>query len=129
MLEDRIPVQIFGQTYEILGNPSETLYYNSLARFVEEKMKDIMNFTNVVSTQKIAVLAALNIAEELFRERENKSMGGKVAERKVDDLIKLLDQAMRQDSGKTSPKAQAPQKSDGPEAAKKENFTEELTLI
>ena len=88
MIEDKIPVQIFGQTFEILGNPAETLYYHSLARFVEDKMKEIMHSTNVVSTQKVAVLAALNIAEELFRDRENKSLGGKSVEKKVDDLLK-----------------------------------------
>ncbi len=123
MLEDRIPVQIFGQTYEILGNPAETLYYNSLARFVEERMKDIMNSTNVVSTQKIAVLAALNIAEDLFREKENKSMGGKVADKKVEDLIKLLDQAIHPELQK-KPEKPSPQPSE-----KSEPFTEELSLI
>ena len=122
MLEDKIPVQIFGQTYEILGNSAETLYYSSLARFVEEKMKDIMNSTNVVSTQKIAVLAALNIAEELFRERENKSMGGRVADKKVDDLIRLLDQTLKEGSpAKTAEKPKAPKAA--------EPFSQELTLI
>ena len=96
MLEDRIPVQIFGQAYEIVGNPSETLYYSSLARYVEDKMKEIMNHTNVVSTQKVAVLAALNIAEELFRERENKSLGGQVVEQKVQDLLKKLEEAIKE---------------------------------
>lgn len=99
MLEDKIPVQIFGQTYEILGNPAETLYYNSLARFVEDKMKEIMNHTNVVSTQKVAVLAALNVADELVRERENKSLGGKSMEKKVDDLVKKLDGVIRGSGG------------------------------
>ncbi len=95
MIEDKIPVQIFGQTYEILGNPTETLYYSSLARYVEDKMKEIMHHTNVVSTQKVAVLAALNITDELFRDRENKTLGGKSADKKIEDLLKKLEDAVR----------------------------------
>src|SRR5437868_7039490 len=94
MLEDKIPVKIFGQPYEILGNTSESLYYNSLARFVESKMKEIQDSANIVSSQKIAVLAALNIADELFRERENKSFSGKSVDKRAEDLIKLLEKAM-----------------------------------
>ena len=125
MLEDKIPVQIFGQTYEILGSQSETLYYHSLARYVEDKMKEIMAHTNVVSTQKVAVLAALNIAEELFRERENKSMGGRVVEKKLDDLVKKLDQSIRE-PGDPAPKARKPAPAPVPEESA---YPQELELI
>ncbi len=92
MIEERIPIKIFGQTYEVLGDPSETLYYNSLARYVETKMQDIQKGTNIVSSQKIAILAALNIADELLHERESKTTVSKTSDKKVDELIKLLDQ-------------------------------------
>ncbi len=98
MIEERIPVQIFGQAYEIIGNSSDALYYHSLARFVEAKMKEVQDAAHVVSTQKIAVLAALNIADELFRERENKSLSGTHIEKKHEDLIKLLNQALQEPS-------------------------------
>ncbi len=94
MIEEKIPVIILGQTYEILGNPSDALYYNSLARYIEEKMKEIKQMTHIVSTQKIAVLAALNIADELFQERENKSSSSNSQEKKQEDLIKLLEQTL-----------------------------------
>ena len=106
MIEEKIPVQIMGQTYEILGNVSEALYYNSLARFVEDKMKDIQLSTKIVSTQKVAVLAALNIADEVFRDRDNKQLSGKSQDKKFEELIHLLDRAMREPS-EESPKPQA----------------------
>lgn len=97
MIEEKIPVQIFGQTYEIVGNPAEALYYNSLAQFVETKMKEIGDSTNIVSTQKIAVLAALNITDELFRERENKSDSGKSLEKKHAEMIHLLNKVLEEE--------------------------------
>ena len=130
ILEDKIPVQIFGQTYEIIGNPSETLRYNSLARQVEEKMKEIMAHSNVVSTQKVAVLAALNIADELSRERENKSMGSKTTDRKVEDILKKLEAAIREPGELMAPKPAktetAPKREHAP---KDESAPEELQLI
>lgn len=96
MIEEKIPVVILGQTYEILGNPSDALYYNSLARYVEDKMKEIQQLTHIVSTQKIAVLAALNITDELFQDRENKSNNNSSQEKKQEDLIKLLEETLKE---------------------------------
>ena len=107
MIEDKIPVQIFGQTYEIVGNVSESLHYNSLARYVEAKMKEIQDSANIVSTQKIAVLAALNVADELFRERENKSLSGKSFDKKHDDLLRILNKALEEPEDPAPPKAAA----------------------
>lgn len=98
MYEERIPVNILGQTYEILGDPSEALYYNSLARFVEDKMREIQNATHIVSSQKIAVLAALNIADELFQEKDTKSFSSKSSEKKAEDIIELLDSVLEKQS-------------------------------
>lgn len=116
MMEEKIPVKIFGQTYEILGDPSEALHYNSLAAYVEAKMKEIMESTNIVSSQKIAVLAALNICDELFSERENKSFSVKSYDKKHADLIKLIDKVLDEPSAKpvihppkAEPKREIPQ--------------------
>ncbi len=98
MYEERIPVNILGQTYEILGDPAEALYYNSLARFVEEKMREIQNATHIVSSQKIAVLAALNIADELFQDRDDKSFSSKSSEKKYENIMNLLDSALEKES-------------------------------
>ncbi len=98
MLEERIPVEIFGQTYEILGDSSQTLYYNSLARYVEEKMREIKLSINIVSDHKIAVLAALNIADELFQDKEKKNTKGHSADLQYEELIELIDNALKNSS-------------------------------
>lgn len=96
MLEERIPITISGQIYEIIGNPSDALYYNSLAQYVESKMKEIEKHTNIISSQKVAVLAALNITDELFRERDRKSDSGRSLDKRHEELIHLLDQALNE---------------------------------
>jgi len=63
----RLPVkaEIFGQTYTIRGELDEA-YVQKLASYVDEKMRAVANATSTVDTQKVAVLAALSIADELY---------------------------------------------------------------
>src|SRR5712692_6716852 len=59
-----VKVQIFGQTYSIQGE-LDGKYVQKLAQYVDEKMHAIADVTKTVDTQKVAVLAALAIADEL----------------------------------------------------------------
>lgn len=59
-----VEVEIYGSSYKVRGaNDSEHLH--QLAGFVDEKMREIATQTKTVDTTKIAILAALNIADEL----------------------------------------------------------------
>ena len=59
-----VKVQILGQTYAIRGDLDEP-YVQKLAEYVDEKMRAIAEATATVDTHKVAVLAALAIADEL----------------------------------------------------------------
>lgn len=75
MSEDNggVVVEIFGGQYRVRGDcDSEKI--REIARYVDGKMKEVASTTPVSSLASIAILAALNITEELFRvrdEREN----------------------------------------------------------
>jgi cell division protein ZapA len=64
--QDSIDVEIFGQTYKIRGEADET-HILKLARYVDEKMREIVEATNTVDTLKVAILASLNIADEYLQ--------------------------------------------------------------
>ena len=63
-----VTVQIFGNQYPIAG-VNDTQYVEELARFVDSKMNDIAKGSTLLSSGKVAILAALNMADELFRLR------------------------------------------------------------
>ncbi len=84
-------VNIMGLEYPMEANPGDELYVNRLAQFVEEKMKEVKQESNVVDSYKLAVLAAMNIADELFRLQDSKSDGVHTTDSKTDELLKLLD--------------------------------------
>ncbi len=76
-----VPVEIFGQTYTVRAG-ADPGYIESVAAFVDQQMRDVSRTSRAVDSVRIAVLTALNIADELFRLRsEVRSGGGELQER------------------------------------------------
>ena len=67
---NRVEVQIFGQNYHIVGNENPDRVY-ALAQVVDRKMKEIAEHGKGISPLKIAILAALNICDEMLSIQEN----------------------------------------------------------
>ena len=84
-------VQIMGHDYPLESNTGDDLYVNRLAQFVEERMKEIKAESKVVDSYKLAVMAAMNIADELYRLKDAKGVHTDALETKASHLIKLLD--------------------------------------
>ena len=57
-----VRVEIYDQTYQLRGSDPE--YINQLADFVDTKMRLIAQSASTVDSLRVAVLAALNIADE-----------------------------------------------------------------
>jgi len=57
-------------------------------------MREIADKLHLVDTQKIAVLAALNIAFELKQENKSDEMISEAAEKKITDMLTLLGNAL-----------------------------------
>jgi len=88
-----IPVEINGQRYPIRST-LDPEYVAQLAAYVDGKMRAAAESTPTGDPQRLAVLAALNIADELFRSRDaNRLRDGELAER-AGELEKLLDRVL-----------------------------------
>jgi cell division protein ZapA len=88
-----ISVEIQGQRYPIRSE-LEPEYVNRLAVYVDEKMRAASDLTPTGDTLRLAVLAALNIADELFRCRDaNRARDGELADR-AGELERLLDRVL-----------------------------------
>lgn len=67
-----VRVEIFDQSYNLRGSDSE--YILKLAEYVDTRMRQIAEQTKTVDSLRLAVLAAINIADELHvlrRKHEN----------------------------------------------------------
>jgi cell division protein ZapA len=87
------PVDIHGQRYPI-RSALEPEYVARLASYVDEKMRAAAESTPTGDSLRLAVLAALNIADELFRCRDaSRARSGELAER-AEELERLLDRVL-----------------------------------
>jgi cell division protein ZapA len=63
-----VTVQIAGQRFALRGDDDERAM-RDMAAYVDSRMKELQKQTRTADTQSLAVLAALQITEELFKER------------------------------------------------------------
>jgi len=93
-MESRVvSVEINGMRYPIRSH-LDAAYIADLAAYVEEKMSLAAQETPAGDTLKIAVLAALNIADECFRAREEGSARQSDLTRRAEALEQMLDLAL-----------------------------------
>jgi cell division protein ZapA len=88
-------VQIFGQTFSI-GGDLDGEYVLKLAAYVDEKMRAISEVTPTVDTQKIAVMAALAIADELHTVRDERSDRDELLKEQAERCLNLVERALKQ---------------------------------
>ncbi|MCD4702446.1 MAG: cell division protein ZapA [Candidatus Aegiribacteria sp.] len=62
-------VNIFGREYTIRGAGSPA-YIAEIAHYVDMKMRQMTDNATMASTTKVAIFAALNIADELYQKRD-----------------------------------------------------------
>lgn len=87
-----IPVEIHGQRYPIRSSLEQD-YVTRLAAYVDDRMR-AADTTATGDTLRLAVLAALNIADELFRSRdEGRTRTGQLAAR-AGEIERLLDRVL-----------------------------------
>lgn len=84
--DESVRVEIYDQTYNLRG--SDPQYIKKLADFVDGKMRTVAQQTATVDSLRLAVLAALNIADEYH-----------ILKRKYDDVAGDFDQRARELSG------------------------------
>ena len=89
-----IRVVIFDQEYFMRGDLNEE-YIQKLAKYLDTKMRSIAERTRTVDTLRVAMLAALNVADEYHQmkaryEEVHPTHGQKVGEynNKLDEILK-----------------------------------------
>ncbi len=80
MIDKILEIEIFGQRYKIrVKGEEDEKYIGHLTSYVDQKMHEVAVKSKSAETTKIAVLAALNIADELF-----------LSQKKLDQLNEVL---------------------------------------
>ncbi|HJN45481.1 MAG: cell division protein ZapA [Acidobacteria bacterium] len=90
-----VTVEIMGQRYPI-RSALDIEYITHLANYVDEKIQTATEHSTGGDTVRIAVLAALNIADEYFRARATEAHLGENLQERASEIEQLVDRALDQ---------------------------------
>ena len=86
---DSTLVEIYGQSYNVRGE-GDPDYLTELAQFVDSRMREVAAQVATVDPVKIAILAALNIADEFSRYRKERESADGIRIEKTEELSNRL---------------------------------------
>jgi len=89
-----VRVEIFDQAYNLRG--SDANYIMKLAEYVDAKMRAVAKQTQTVDTVRLAVLAALNIADEYHLLKRNQEGGSTDYLKRAHHLSDILDEVLEE---------------------------------
>lgn len=87
-----VRVEIFDQGYNLRGTDPE--YILKLAEYVDSKMRAVAEQTHTVDSARLAVLAALNIADEYHLLKRKSEGGSSDSSKRARQLINALDEVL-----------------------------------
>ncbi|MEJ2007737.1 MAG: cell division protein ZapA [Acidobacteriota bacterium] len=92
--QETIQIEIFDQEYNV-KNSLGAEYLDELAKYVDGKMRSIATRSRTVDTVRVAVLAALNIADEYHQLKAKHEATTKQVEQKVGECNEALDRLLK----------------------------------
>jgi cell division protein ZapA len=93
--EWNVKIEIYDQIYNVNADGNEE-YLNELAAYVDGKMRSIADATHMVDSLKVAVLAALNIADETFTMRKRQQEIEGPLRKRVEKCVSMVEKALEQ---------------------------------
>jgi cell division protein ZapA len=92
---DGIRVEIYDQEYFMRGE-LDPEYIRRLAQYLDTKMRSIAERTHTVDSLRVAVLAALNIADEYHQVKAKYEAATQQLGRKVEECHAVLDRFLKE---------------------------------
>jgi cell division protein ZapA len=92
-----VRVEIFDQAYNLRG--TDSAYIMQLAEYVDSKMRAVAQQASTVDSARLAVLAALNIADELHLLKRKLDGGATDYQQRAHHLASVLDELLQQKTG------------------------------
>ena len=89
-----VRVEIFDQVYNLRGSDPE--YILKLAEYVDSKMRAVAEATNTIDTVRLAVLAALNIADEFHLLKRNQDVSVIDYQKRANLLTRALNEVLEE---------------------------------
>lgn len=92
--EQPISVRIMDMEYRVACPPDEEHFLQDAARYLNATMRDIRDTGKVLGTERIAVMAALNISYELLNARRRMDGFEQDTQARIQALLEQVEQTL-----------------------------------
>lgn len=89
-MKKEIEIKVMGQKF-LVRSESSNEYVAEVAKYVDQKMNEVVRGAHSVATMNVAILTAMNIADEFLKYKSQKDGKMKMTEEKIKDIIELID--------------------------------------
>jgi cell division protein ZapA len=89
-MAEEVQIEIYGQTFRVAAGEATPAYIQQLASYVDERIRTIATNSKTMPMNRMAILAALNIADDLFKLRDTYEQFSHTFDTKADHLIALV---------------------------------------
>ena len=84
-------IRVLGEDISVLSDSGDE-HVETVVKYVNDKVKEIQNTTKTINTVHVAILAALNIADEYYKVKEVKDNICQQMESRSEKLIHLINE-------------------------------------
>jgi cell division protein ZapA len=89
-MAEEVQIEIYGQIFRVASGATTPSYVQQLASYVDDRMRSIAATSKTMPINRMAILTALNIADDLFKLRDTYGHSSHLFNTKVDHLIALV---------------------------------------
>ena len=93
-MSEAVTIRILDREYTVGVDPEQRDSLLAAARLLETKMREVRGSNRMAAVDRVAVLAALNLAHELQQLRDEQHARNREVERTLQDLHRKLDGAL-----------------------------------
>jgi len=89
-----VTVHILDKDYRVSCEPGEEESLRESVRFLDDKMREIRSTGKIIGTDRIAVMAALNLAHELLGQQTQKESSSQSTGKRIKALQHRIESAL-----------------------------------
>jgi len=94
-----ISVSILDREYQFACEPAERKALTEAAMFLDERMRSIKGAGRLIALERIAVMTALNLSDELLKLQKNEKHRQENVDSRIRMLVDELDDALEEQLG------------------------------
>lgn len=89
-----VQIKILDKDYGVACSPEEEAELRDSAKLLDERMREIRRSGKIVGTERIAVMAALNIAHDLVRAQTELKQHDQITEKHLSRINEKIEQVL-----------------------------------